>query len=220
MLSLTRAGSRLHGSRWSEYDGVVDTAPQTARPLHWRKAALLSVGSVLFIWQLRHPVLRFASPVVNDVLGFVIGLGLPWLAAIAIFRIGRLWSKTVAILAVLPLLLYSFIFLLGSAVTGFAYKDGHDLSFDRFSETDWRGSIVRLYRTNGGATTDFGVVIRQERTLMPGLLLVRRVDGFYPCYSVDATSTELGITITDHNSECGGLVGQSRDYRLKPFIYF
>ncbi len=34
------------------------------------------------------------------------------------------------------------------------------------------GSMV-AYRTNGGATTDFGVVVRQERQLLPGVRLVR-----------------------------------------------
>jgi hypothetical protein len=153
---------------------------------------------------------------VNELLGLALGLGLPWLAAIAIFRIGLWWSKTVAIIAVLPLLLYSCIFLLGFAMTGF----DHDLSFERFAETHWKGSDIRFYRTNGGATTDYGVVIRQEKALFPGVLLVRRVDDFYPCYSLDANSTDQGITITDKHSDCGGLQLQRREYQLKPFVYF
>ncbi len=186
----------------------------------WKAVALLGGGSAIFFLQLRHPVIRFEWPVANELLGFAFGLCLPWLTAVAIFRIGRWWSKTIALIAVVPLLLYSAVFLLGSAMTGFAYKNGRDLSFERFAETRWKGSEVRFYRTNGGATTDFGVVIRQERNLIPGVVLVRRLDDFYPCFSLDAASTDVGIAISDGRSECRGFQEQQRDYRLKPFLYF
>jgi hypothetical protein len=186
----------------------------------WRNAALLCGGSAFFFWQLRHPIVRLASPALNELVGFALGLGLPWLTVVAIFLIGRWWSKAVAIVAVPPLLLYTFVFLLGSVMTGFVYENGRDLSFDRFAETQWKGSDVRFYRTNGGATTDFGVVIRQERTLFPGMLLVRRVDDFYPCYSLDAHSTDCGITITDKRADCRSFPDRLREYRLKPFVYF
>jgi hypothetical protein len=146
----------------------------------------------------------------HDLLGFALGLGLPWLTVVATFRMGRWWSNAVAIAAVLPLVLYSFVFILGTAIAG----------FDRFAETRWKGSDVRFYRTDGGAITDVGVVIRQERTLLPGVLLVRRVDDFYPCYSLDATSTDSGITITDERSDCRAFPEQRCEYRLKPFVYF
>jgi len=156
----------------------------------------------------------FASPVVNELLGLGLGLGLPWWTAVAIFRIGRWWSKAAAMVAVLPLLLYSFVVLLVSAMTRF------DHSFERIAETHWKGSDIRFYRKNGGATTDFGVVIRQEKTVFPGVLLVREVDDLYPCYSLDATSTDRGIAVTDRSSYCQAFREQSREYRLKPFVYF
>jgi hypothetical protein len=180
-----------------------------------RRLALFGVANALFFfWQLRHPVFRFTWPVLNDVLGIALGLCLPWLFAIAIFRIGRPWSKAAGIVTVLPLLLYSGVFLLGSAMMAFAF------SFDQFAETPWKGSHVRFYRTDGGATTDYGVVIRQERSLFPGLRLVRRIDDLYPCASVDATTTNLGISVTDESSQCEGLHARRREYRLKPFLYF
>ena len=99
------------------------------------------------------------------------------------------------------------------------YGNGRDLPFVRFAEKDWKGSKVRVYQTNGFFSTDFGVVIRQERNLLPGLLLVRQLDDFYGCYSLDAESTDVGITVRDERSECRGFQGQ-RQYRLKPFLYF
>jgi hypothetical protein len=67
-----------------------------------RRVALLGIGNAIFFWQLRHPVFRFTWPVLNDLVGIALGLCLPWLLAIAIFRIGRWWSKAVAIAAVIP----------------------------------------------------------------------------------------------------------------------
>jgi hypothetical protein len=64
----------------------VNTVSQPAPSLHWRSVALLCGGTAIFYWQLRHPIVRFASPVVNEFLGFALGLGLPWLTAFAIFR--------------------------------------------------------------------------------------------------------------------------------------
>jgi len=186
---------------------------QSASSVRCRSAALFCSGSAIFVWQLRHPIVRFAAPAVNELLGLALGLGLPWLAVVAIFRIGRWWSKAAVIAAVLPLLLYSLIFFLGWAMTGL-------LGFDQFAEAHWKGSDVRFYRTNGGATTDFGVVIRQERTLLPGVLLVRRIDDFYPCFSLDAISADHGITITAKRSDCSAFADQRREYRLKPFVYF
>jgi len=186
----------------------------------WKNAALLGGASAMFLWQLSHPIVRLAWPIANELLGFALGLCLPWMAAVAIFRIGLWWSKAIALVAVIPLVLYSAVFLLGSAMTGFADKDGRDLSFDRFAETHWKGSEVRLYRTDGGAAEAFGVVIRQERSLFPGVLLVRQLDDLYPCYALDAVSTDVGITVSDSGSECENFQEQRREYRLKPFLYF
>jgi len=122
-------------------------------------------------------------------------------------------------IAAFPLLCYSALWLFGFAM-GFSYKDGRSRSFNRFAETHWKGSKIRLYRTDGGATTDSGVVIRQERTLIPGLLLVRRLDDFYPCGLLDAESTDKGITVRNHGTACTGLKETSRDYPLKRFLYF
>jgi len=42
------------------------------------------------------------------------------------------------------------------------------ITLDRFAETQWSGSHIRLYRRNGGAAADYGAEIRQERTTFAG----------------------------------------------------
>ena len=44
------------------------------------------------------------------------------------------------------------------------------------------GTQVVAYRTDGGATTDFGIVVRQQRRLMPGLLVVRDLYSEYDAH--------------------------------------
>lgn len=73
---------------------------------------------------------------------------------------------------------------------------------------------------NGGATTDFGVVVRQERTIFPGILLVRDLDEFYPCHSIELAATEKGVRAQNGRSDCISFGDRRRDYPLKPFVYF
>jgi hypothetical protein len=177
----------------------------------WKAAGVLFAATALFFWQLRNPVIRFSSTIANDVLGFTLAIGLPWLAVISLLRAGR-WAKAFAVAAGVPLLLYSGVVFLGIfTMSG---------SFDRFAERAWKGSRVVLYLTNGGATTDFGVVIRQERVMLAGILLVRRIEDFYPCQSLEVKSTDEGIEISDPSSSCKGFSGRNKGYRLKSFVYF
>jgi hypothetical protein len=186
----------------------------------WKRVALLSAGSVLFFWQLGHPLVRFASPVVNELVGFAFALGLPWLTLVAFLSIGRWWSSAVGTLAFVLLVLYTALLLLGETMTAYTFKDGRALSFDCFEATVWKDSQVRLYRTNGGATTDFGVVIQQEKGLLPGILLVRRLDFFSHCEALEATSTDTGIAVEDKDSDCRGFYERHREYALKRSVYF
>ena len=55
--------------------------------------------------------------------------------------------------------------------------------FDPISIVAVNGTQVIAYRTDGGATTDFGIVVRQQRRLMPGLLIVRNLYSEYHAYN-------------------------------------
>jgi hypothetical protein len=55
---------------------------------------------------------------------------------------------------------------------------GVDESFKKIDELETEGNFYRLYRTNGGATTAYGLVVRQEHPLYFGLKLKRNVVSF------------------------------------------
>ena len=49
-------------------------------------------------------------------------------------------------------------------------------------------SDLVLYRTNCGAPCSFGLVLRQERRIVPGLRIARRLAGWYPAATATLTS--------------------------------
>jgi hypothetical protein len=185
-----------------------------------RNIAILCAGYLFFLWQCSHPVFRFEWPFANDVAGLLLAVALPWLAMTAVVCYERWWTTAIGMIAALPLLLYSFAVLLFALPSWPGAIAGHDPGFDQFAETRWQKSVIRLYRTDGGATTDFGVVVRQERDLVPGILLVRTIDSYYPCDSVVVRNTSGGIVITEADDYRADSPQLRHEYRLKPLICF
>jgi hypothetical protein len=205
----------------SSYDSVVGIDDGTAVSGRGVWAALPSAATALFLWQLRHPAIRFSSPLVNFVIGSALAFVLPWGAARMLWSAGRRhWSRVIRVCIVALLIPYSLIALVGSAMSAFAFRGGHDLSFDRVAELPWDGTFVRLYRTDGGATTDYGIVVRHERGIVPGIMLVRTLDLFYPCASLDLAATGYGVRLEHKRSYCEAFSATHRDYALKRFVYF
>jgi hypothetical protein len=126
------------------------------------------------------PVLRFSSQAANLAFGCVL-LALPVFAPVLVLRLdAERLPRIVAALALTPFVAFS---LLLASFTGSCYQDtratGVDSSFEPIASLPLSRSQLRVYCTNGGATTDFGIVVRHEMRLLPGLLLVRNVFGEY-----------------------------------------
>lgn len=66
------------------------------------------------------------------------------------------------------------------------YKDirdkGIDYSLEKINEVNVSGNFYRLYRTNGGATTSYGLVLRKEVPLVLGLKIVEPIFSKYKAY--------------------------------------
>jgi hypothetical protein len=58
------------------------------------------------------------------------------------------------------------------------------LAKDRVQTIDLGLTTIAAYRTNGGATTSFGMIVRQEMRVLPGVLLIRELAHEYPAESV------------------------------------
>lgn len=78
------------------------------------------------------------------------------------------------------------ISLLPAACAGLEVTDvsrEEDLRFEPVWRQQQGASALVLYRTNCGATCSFGLVLRQERRVVPGLRMVRHLGDWYPAYS-------------------------------------
>ena len=133
-------------------------------------ALLLAVTAVLNVW---FPIIRCESQIADYCVAIVV-LTLPIVIAGFAFSAKPKWlGITVAVLGIAmgPLLfvgiLYSGLSLVSMAIAG---KSEHMEQTDEL----WQGSTrVRAFVTNGGATVDYGITVRQERHIFPGILLVR-----------------------------------------------
>jgi hypothetical protein len=80
-----------------------------------------------------------------------------------------------------PLLLSTMFFLgLGNPVL----VSDVDYSFERLRQEQVAKQAFGVFRTNGGATTSFGIVVRRERVIIPGLLAVKEICSCYPADDV------------------------------------
>jgi hypothetical protein len=83
----------------------------------------------------------------------------------------------------------TFLVFLSAFPACFASVELTDMSHEQDPEFEpiWnqqRGaSKLVLYRNNCGATCDFGLVLRQERRIAPGLRLVRFLESWYRAYA-------------------------------------
>jgi uncharacterized SAM-binding protein YcdF (DUF218 family) len=168
------------------------------------------------------PTFRFASPVANTSV-LLVGFLLPWLAAWYAVRLPHRWAQILVLMGLLPLLLYtSFFGFFASMHLASVVESGEDTSFQLLERAPYNGSHVAIYRTNGGATTSFGISVRHERKLLPGLLLVRQLGGFYPASEAvyEFPSTEqIRVSVGAYREDSPDSAG-TRVFDLKPYVYF
>lgn len=171
-------------------------------------ALAMLVGFVLFA---AYPVVRLSSFRANRVIGELLALGLLWWLVVTFFHVGRWWMTTLGFLCALILgIATPFLFF----ITAFFGA----VTVDLIQEVDWQGSRVRVYLIDGGATTDWDIEIRQERTIIPGLLFVRPIAFLHRCRTVTVKTTTQGIEIAEQANGCPTAIGMH--FPLKRLLYF
>ncbi|NRB41483.1 MAG: hypothetical protein HRU20_23930 [Pseudomonadales bacterium] len=71
-------------------------------------------------------------------------------------------------------------------------EKGTDFSFEKIREVTVSGVDFRLYRTNGGATTSYGLVLRKEVSILSGLKTVESIFSKYK-------ASESSLIVTEDN---------------------
>ena len=100
-----------------------------------------------------------------------------------------------------PTFILGFFLIIGSIILLIVVLDiqtviergGLDYSFENINEIDYKKSKIVVYRTNGGATVDFGIVVRREREFFPGILYC---DELFDKYHMDT----VGITLINEQT--------------------
>lgn len=190
------------------------------------KSLVLLLGTTLLaVLNWKFPFLRFTNHWAND--GFAVLFSILPLLLLGglIMRSLKGFNRWVSALltGVLLLLAVPCMLLLTYKVTILAFDfiglmslpphaNDQDGSFEKMAQVD---EHLAVYRTNGGATTAYGIVVRQERPLLPGVLLVKDVFSQYRLENVACRKTGPRLTIRHPSS------GQVlKEVTLKPFLYF
>ncbi|MGE5457883.1 MAG: hypothetical protein ACM3RX_05975 [Methanococcaceae archaeon] len=140
---------------------------------------------ILFLLNYFLEFIRFSSPLLNECTG-IICLLIPFILFFHGFRFKLKGLKIVnGVLLIIPILISIVFLFFESFVLGDIIKTGTDPSFERIKALELSKSNVNVYRTNGGATTDFGIIARQEMKVLPGILIVKQFFNEYHKYDVE-----------------------------------
>jgi hypothetical protein len=125
--------------------------------------------------------LRFESPRLNY-LFFGIALLCPWFIDFQVILnkhdvIANTFGWTLRTLSIPLFAIWLFIVVIG--LPDVITRDV-DYSFEPVQSIEIEGKHYQVYRTNGGATTSFGIVVREQTKLLPGLFYEKEVYAEYP----------------------------------------
>jgi hypothetical protein len=174
------------------------------------------------------PFVRFSNDVADSVVGALSFL-LPFLAAFFAFVIPRRWLTTIVVLVLLlPLLCFSALGLFfESLLIGDAFRLGANPSFERIARVPMGAYSVGIYLSDCGAPCSFDIDLLQERTIIPGVLLVRELPGFdeadqatYKVIGQDTLQVNVPPLYATDDQRVVSIPARSRIYHLKPFLYF
>ena len=190
--------------------------PRVQHPFLRRNLLSLLTACVLFgllVLNVRYPVLRFTIHALNTT-SFFVGAFLPAFVAVWTLRLSsacaRRWIR-----AAIQLLLALLVIL--SVLSGFfALMVGA-----------WGPLIRTRLSTHGYAVTAYwdgdGIEVYQERVLLPGIALVRRLDYVENADQPKVESVDKDharITFVVYEEQTSKTREDVRVYELKPFIYF
>ena len=137
-----------------------------------------------FPWEL-----RFLNTKYNYLFVMILAISLP----ISVFFWSMLRdSKSAKIIGVIISICLAFPCYLTFTFASFDYVDiknkGIDYSFEEINRLNVSNKSYVLYRTNGGATTSFGLVLRMEKEIALGIKVINVI---YSKYEASESSLEL-----------------------------
>lgn len=185
-------------------------------------AKVLLAGLVLVVLLLLNtwfPRLRCEWRVADYIFALVVFVSPIVLASLALSARPRRLGILVAALGftMIPILAIGFF----KAAFGFVFTalHGQDLSFLPTAEI-WQGAVrVRAFQTDGGTTTDYGLWVRQERRIFPGILIVRDLHNVYHARGGSLTFIAPGVIRVTPDVTYQTEENHPVELILKPFLW-
>ncbi len=130
-------------------------------------------------------IIIFKNPIIQELL-FILAYVCVIVAFVHSFSLTNLFAKILSsvIFGIITLVGFPFLFLSGADLAGTIARGGKDYSFECINEIKYNAQKIKVYRTNGGATTAFGIIVREEKEILPGLLYVHKLFDRYPMETV------------------------------------
>ena len=154
-----------------------------------RNTILLICAIILLLFLRMNSIIIITSPIIHK-----LTLVLAYICFIILFI--RIFFIKSLVLKILLGLILGFIVLIGSIIILFtcfeiedliANKD-KDIGFECLSTIKYNNKEIKTYRTNGGATTAFGIIVREEKRIIPGLIYSNKL---FDRYRLDTVLVEL-----------------------------
>lgn len=150
--------------------------------------------------------LRFEEAKYNYLFVSILSIALPlsiFLSSFTLKKWARIMTIIISIVVAFPSMI---VFFFASESFSDISVEGVDTSFDKISEVESNGSTYRLYRTNGGATTSFGLVLRKEAKLTSNIKTVKVIFSKYQAREgtlmlINKNSLELRIEPYNENDK-------------------
>ncbi|MGF7397821.1 DUF5412 family protein [Thermoanaerobacterium thermosaccharolyticum] len=151
----------------------------------YKNKYIVHVGLLIIytLWALNYfyPVIRFQFSIFNQIFSLSVQL-IPLVLLINGFRFKHIFVKimnsVISIIFSLIGALVAFIILIG------IFTVNPNEAFMLIQKVQINSNFIVVYRTNGGATTDYGIVVRQEKEIVKGVLLVKDLYRKYHMYDV------------------------------------
>jgi hypothetical protein len=159
-------------------------------------------------------VLRFDSQAANWAAACVLFL-MPLAAPVFVLRLpGRRLFRILGVVGLTPVVAFSLVLALITASCVHETRSrGIDPSFETLARVMLPASRVSAYRSNTGSMGSVMVVVRHEKALLPGLLLVRSL-------FATAGAPEVTLAAVDPLSVEVRVAGVPKTLRLRRFVYF
>lgn len=124
--------------------------------------------------------IRFENLYANEILGLILYLFPAYILVLVVRKKTEKKSLKVILVALLAIAsIGSLLPVSFNLLTLASIRNGANPSFEEIWSQDVQSMRLVTYRTNGGATVDFGIVVRSERPLLPGVYMKRDLVDIY-----------------------------------------